>query len=127
MKNILFTIVLLAIFTNCKDSNSKTINDNNRFELVPEPDKEERLKNEAISALKNDTCKFSNPDISINTILIRDQESANKIIGNDVEIIGCIYLECREDVMKERILHRNQGRSDDNADVFINRIKIFKE
>ena len=122
MKNILFTIVLLAIFTNCKDSNSKTINDNNRFELVPEPDKEERLKNEVILALKNDTCKFSNPDISINTILIRDQESANKIIGNDntTDLNEQYHFYSK---LKEEILTLNQHPGDGKNDISIFKIQ----
>lgn len=39
--------------------------------------------------------------------------------------MGCVYLECSEETMKDRILNRGQGRSDDNEEVFTNRIKVF--
>ena len=124
MRKILFTFLVLSLFTYCKKNDSNTISNKERIELVPEPDKEERLKNEAILALKNDTCKFSNPDISINTILIRDQESANKIIGNDntTDLNEQYHFYSK---LKEEILTLNQHPGDGKNDISI--FKIQKE
>jgi hypothetical protein len=48
--------MILSIFTNCKDLDidvdSDTIGENERFEISPEPNKEERLIYGAIKALK---------------------------------------------------------------------------
>lgn len=87
MNKIFFTIMILSIFTNCKDLDndvdSDTVGENERFEILPEPNKEERLIYQAIKDLKKDTCLFLNPDISINNLKINDIESANKIIGTE--------------------------------------------
>jgi len=83
MKNIFIVIFILSISFSCKKSDSNTIDGNERFELVPELDNEERLRYEVIEALKKDTCKFLNPDISINELFIKDYESSDKIIGID--------------------------------------------
>ena len=48
-----------------------------------------------------------------------------KVVGEKVDVLGCLYLECAEEVMRERIMQRGQGRSDDNEEVFANRIKVF--
>ena len=50
-----------------------------------------------------------------------------KVIGNSIEVLGCIFLECGEEVMKQRILHRGEGRTDDNEEVFRNRIKVYQD
>lgn len=120
MRNIRFTIIILSIFTNCKDSNSKVIKNNVRIELVPEPDIEERLKYEAVDALKKDTCIFKNPDISINNLIIRDSESADKIIGSD-NIIDLNEQYHFYSKSKREILTLNQHPGDGR-----NSISIFK-
>jgi len=52
------------------------------MELIPEPDKAERLNYEAMQALKKSGCFLANPDTSICGIKIRDAESATRIVGN---------------------------------------------
>lgn len=58
----------------------------------------------------------------------RNQENVDvweKIVGNEIEVLGCLFLECSEEMMKNRILNRGQGRSDDNEEVFKNRIHVY--
>ena len=44
-------------------------------------------------------------------------------------MVGCLFLECGEEIMKERIMHRGKssGRSDDNEEVFKKRIEVYME
>lgn len=50
-----------------------------------------------------------------------------QVMRDDVEVLGILYLNCAEETMKARILSRGQssGRSDDNEEIFKNRIKVF--
>lgn len=82
----------------------------------------------SVDILRKNILRLSMDQICLIDGFPRNQDNIDnweKVIGGDVEIIGCIYLECSEEVMKDRILHRNQGRSDDTAEIFLNRIKIF--
>lgn len=83
MRNI--SILILAIFlsTSCNDSQTKPVAKNERLELVPEPDKHERLLSEAIQKLKTIDCDFADPDTSLCGIVLSNATSANKIIGTD--------------------------------------------
>jgi hypothetical protein len=82
MKNSLTIFILFLLLSSCNNSSKRNITENNRFELLPEPDREERLKYEAIQKLKNSNCGIDNPDISICGIELRNSESADSIIGN---------------------------------------------
>lgn len=73
------------MLTNC-NSPQKTVDQTERVELVPEPDKAERLKYEALEALKKSGCSLTDPDTSISGIKIRDSETATRIIGKKDEI-----------------------------------------
>lgn len=83
MKNILIIILTLTLLTNCNKLQNQTVDENDRLELVPEPDKAERLKYEAIEKLKKSNCFFSEPDTSLCGITLRNSESATKIIGSE--------------------------------------------
>ena len=83
MKNILIIILTLTLLTNCDKLQKQTADENDRLELVPEPDKAERLKYEAIEKLKKSNCFFSEPDSSLCGITLRNSESATKIIGSE--------------------------------------------
>ena len=83
MKNILLLIIPILLFTSCNNSQNKSNSENSRIELVPEPDKAERLKYEVIKKLINSKCIIQSPDISLCGIALRDSESAIKIIGNN--------------------------------------------
>lgn len=51
----------------------------------------------------------------------------NKVIKDDIEVVGMLYLKCSEETMKARILNRGKdsGRSDDNEEIFKKRINVF--
>jgi hypothetical protein len=83
MKNILIIILTLTLLTSCNKLQNQTVDENDRLELVPEPDKAERLKYEAIEKLKKSNCFFSEPDTSLCGITLRNSESATKIIGSE--------------------------------------------
>lgn len=83
MKNILITILTLTLLTKCNKLQKQTVGENDRLELVPEPDKAERLKYEAIEKLKKSNCIFNEPDTLLCGIILRNLESATKIIGSE--------------------------------------------
>ena len=88
MKNILFTLLFISLFTNCKNSESKTVEKTERIELVPEPDKylKEEYENQKEDYALN--CVFSNPDTSVIGIKIRNAESTLKILGQKTKLEG---------------------------------------
>ncbi len=79
-------IFTFLIFVSCNNTINGTVDKNDRIELVPEPDKGERLKYEAIEVLKKSNCFLINPDTSVCGIKIRNFESATTIIGNKNQI-----------------------------------------
>jgi len=83
MRNILILLLVTFLFINCNNSQTKTVDKNERMELVPEPDKQERLLREAIQKLRKNNCKFSEPDTSLCGISLRNSKSADKIIGTE--------------------------------------------
>lgn len=84
MRNILRLLLLIFLLTNCNNLRTKTIDKNNdRLELVPEPDKHERLLGEAIQKLRATNCNFFEPDTSLGGIELRNSKSADKVIGTD--------------------------------------------
>ena len=83
MKNILIIICSIAFLTNCNRSQKQTVGENDRLELIPEPDKAERLKYEANEKLKNSNCIFNDPDTSLCGIVLRNAASATKLVGSN--------------------------------------------
>jgi len=75
--------LLTFLLTNCNNSQTKSVDKNDRLELVPEPDKHERLLGEAIQKLKKNNCDFLEPDTSLNGIILRNSKSADNVIGAD--------------------------------------------
>ena len=62
----------------------------------------------------------------------RNQSNIDKweeVVKDEIDVLGCLYLDCSEETMKSRILKRAEtsDRSDDNEEVFKNRIKVFHE
>jgi adenylate kinase family enzyme len=45
----------------------------------------------------------------------------------DVKVLCLLFLECREETLKARILSRNQGRSDDNLESLQKRLRVFND
>lgn len=115
--------MILSIFISCKKSDSNIIDKKFKLELLPEPDRDEIFKYETIEALKKDTCKFLNPDISINNIFIKDYNSSDKIIGNDNQID--IYEQYHfYSKYKKEILTLNQHPGDGRNDISIFKVEI---
>jgi hypothetical protein len=86
MKRIILLLFCTALFINCKKENSTSKND--RMELVPEPDKELRLKYEKRQKLSETKCKFLEPDTSVSGIKIDNVESTLKILGQKTVLEG---------------------------------------
>jgi len=83
MKSILTTILALFFLTSWNNPQAKFVGQNDRLELVPEPDKTQRLTYEAIEQLNKSNCSFIEPDTSLYGMILRDSESATKVIGNN--------------------------------------------
>ena len=82
-RNILTLLLVTFLLTNCNNSETKTVEKNERMELVPEPDRHERLLGEAILKLKKSNCDFDEPDTSLCGITLRNSLSVDKVIGTD--------------------------------------------
>lgn len=83
MNRILTTLLALFFLTHCNNPQTKSVDQNDRLELVPEPDKSQRLTYEAIEQLSKSNCSFTKPDTSLCGLILRDTESATKIIGSN--------------------------------------------
>lgn len=83
MRIVITSLLSAFILFGCGDHKQDTIPQNNRRELVPEPDKAERLRYEALQRLRRSGCIFLNPDTSILTLKIRDAASGKAFIGNE--------------------------------------------
>jgi UMP-CMP kinase len=82
--------------------------------------------------IKNEISKKPHNTVFIIDGYPRNQSNIDcweKIIKDDVEIVGCLFLRCGEEVMKKRLMKRGEssGRSDDNEEVIINRVKVYNE
>lgn len=81
MNKILLFLLAISLLTNCNNLQNTSDDKNDLSEWVPEPDKAERLKYEAIQALKKSGCVLANPDTSISGIKLRNPESTRAVIG----------------------------------------------
>uniref|UniRef100_A0ACD5VW34 Uncharacterized protein n=1 Tax=Avena sativa TaxID=4498 RepID=A0ACD5VW34_AVESA len=54
-----------------------------------------------------------------------NREAYEKIINIDPEFV--LLIDCSREEMERRILHRNQGRDDDNMDTIRRRFQVFQE
>jgi hypothetical protein len=86
MRNILTLLLLALLLTNCNNPQTKAVAKNDRIELVPEPDKHDRLLGEAIEKLKKNNCNLFEPDTSLNGIALRNSKSTDIAIGTDNKI-----------------------------------------
>ncbi|KFF03539.1 hypothetical protein [Flavobacterium reichenbachii] len=86
MRKIIYCLICITVLISCKKEENKTVAQNPRTELIPEPDQTERLKYEAILKLKKSNCLLDEPDISVNGIEIRNFESAKKVIEDKDKI-----------------------------------------
>lgn len=88
MKNIFLTILTISLLTNCNNSQTKSVDKNDRLDLVPEPDKELREGYGKQQELNESKCVFVDPDTSVVGIKIRNVESALKILGKQTKLEG---------------------------------------
>lgn len=79
LRTFLIFISLFFLLPKCNNSDLKT-KKSDRFELIPEPDKHQRLLGEAIQRLRTLNCDFFEPDTSLNGITLRNPKSVEKII-----------------------------------------------
>ncbi len=86
MGRIFILIIVVIFLTNCNNSQPKSVNKNDRLELVPEPDKHQRLLNEATQKLRKLNCDFLEPDTSLCGLSLRNSKSSNKVIGTENKI-----------------------------------------
>eukprot|EP00388_Colpodella_angusta_P017561 GDKJ01043414.1.p1 GENE.GDKJ01043414.1~~GDKJ01043414.1.p1 ORF type:complete len:207 (-),score=46.74 GDKJ01043414.1:182-778(-) len=61
----------------------------------------------------------------------RNQENLDgwrNVMGEDVDVLGCVFFDCSEEVMESRLLKRGltSGRSDDNIESIRKRFNVFK-
>lgn len=82
MRRIITVILSAFLLSNCGDIKKADTSENNSRELVPEPDKAERLRYEALQRLRTSGCVLLNPDTSILSLKIRDAISGKNFIGN---------------------------------------------
>ena len=60
----------------------------------------------------------------------RNQENLNewnKQMKDVADVVAVVYFELADEVMKERLLGRNEGRADDNEETIAKRIQTFNE
>ncbi|KAJ0953564.1 putative phosphotransferase with a phosphate group as acceptor [Helianthus annuus] len=54
----------------------------------------------------------------------KNRVAYEQIIGIEPEVV--LFFDCNEEEMLKRVLHRNQGRVDDNVDTTMQRLKVFE-
>ena len=86
MKKVMLFISIIFLLTNCNHSQNQSDDKNDLSEFVPEPDKAERLKYEAMEALLKSGCILTNPDTSIAEIKLREPQSTVRVIGNKANV-----------------------------------------
>jgi hypothetical protein len=83
MKRLFLGLLTIVLFIGCTNTPIENNESKERIEWLPEPDKQERLKYEAIEKLQKKNCDFLNPDTSLCGIILRDSESATMVIGTE--------------------------------------------
>ena len=48
-------------------------------------------------------------------------------MDNNTNTVGMLVLKLDNDVCKQRLLGRNEGRADDNEETILKRLKVFNE
>lgn len=78
---ILF-IAAILLSAGCSTAIQPKESARDRLELIPEPDKVERLRYEAMEQLRQSGCAFADPDTSLSGITLRSSARTTKIIGD---------------------------------------------
>jgi hypothetical protein len=96
--SIIYILILLSLIS-CQSNRDKknaidktieveTVEENPRLELIPEPNKEERLEWEKQRKALLSKCYLENPDSSVNGISIRNAISTEKVLGKETKLGG---------------------------------------
>jgi hypothetical protein len=83
MRTIVTIILSTILLSSCGDRKENKTPQNNSRKLVPEPDRAERLRYEALQKLRNSGCLFFNPDTSVLSLNISDAKSGKAFIKDD--------------------------------------------
>ena len=53
----------------------------------------------------------------------------DNVSSDEVEVLGCLFLNCPDDIVVERLLKRGEtsGRTDDNKETIVKRLKVYHE
>lgn len=79
--SLLLFFPILVLFS-CADKRQTNTTKHAQRELVPEPDKAERLRYEAIEKLRNSDCIVLSPDTSVLSLILREAGSGKRFIGD---------------------------------------------
>lgn len=88
MKEIILLLLTISFLNSCVNSENKTIDKSDRFELLPEPDKDLREEYEKQKELSLMTCGFLDPDTTVTDIKLSNVESTLKILGKKTKLEG---------------------------------------
>jgi len=86
MKHLLYILLTASCLTSCSDSNKTS--DNDRMELVPEPDKDLHEAYDKKHQLGTTSCVFSFPDRSLSGIELRNARSTYQVLGINTKLTG---------------------------------------
>lgn len=91
--------ILLLLFAACKTPQEKSNANPERTELLPEPDRHDRLLGEAAERLRARKCSVQDPDTTLAGIVLRDAGSAIAITGTDnqPDSLGRYYFYSRKE------------------------------
>lgn len=88
MKHIILLLLTISFLTSCKNSDDKKIDNGDRSELLPEPDKDLSEEYEKQKELSQLNCNFLDPDTSVAGIKLGNVESTLKILGKKTKLEG---------------------------------------
>merc|ERR1711976_904736 len=85
-----------------------------------------------VTLIKNAMNRSSKKTVFIIDGYPRNQSNIDfweKVVKDDVDVVGCLFLKCSEEVMKKRIMKRGEtsGRNDDKEEVITNRINVYNK
>lgn len=95
MKQIIYILTLLSLISCQSNQDNKNaiyksieVEENPRLELIPEPDKADRLGWEKQQKALLSKCYLENPDSSVNEISIKNAISTEKVLGKETKLGG---------------------------------------
>lgn len=118
MNKIILAITTVLLLMSCDSMEDKTVDQTDRMELVPEPDKASREEFEKWQKLRT-SCVFLNPDTSVFGINLRDAKSVLHVLGSQTKLNGdSIYRFCSSDKKQELQLTVQAGDFPNQVSMF---------